>query len=354
MAQSKRWCLTLNNFTPEEHQSLQQYFRSDKVLYAIIGQEVGESGTPHLQMFCCSKNNVRLAALKKINPRMHAEVAHGSTQQASDYCEKDGVFEKFGEMPPSPAERAAMGSKKSEEIYKQVLDLARKGQFVKIQDEFTSYWFRYRQTILCAPRDSGYRIASMPFVTGIWIWGPAGTGKSRLARELFPNAYQKRINKWWDGYNCETAVLIEDMDLTHTFISHDLKLWCDRYTFPAEIKGGAITARPHHVVITSQYAIQDIWTDKETRAALLRRCDIAYLGSSSDYKYVENKLRQVVARRVVPCIDASDAPSAAADPPIAVAAQPVTEFLSDLSASTEPVSVLLATEEPVPTTSHGN
>lgn len=46
--QSKHWCFTLNNWTVEELEQIEQIVQQccDKW---IIGKEVGEEGTPHLQ-----------------------------------------------------------------------------------------------------------------------------------------------------------------------------------------------------------------------------------------------------------------------------------------------------------------
>lgn len=44
-----------------------------------------------------------------------------------------------------------------------------------------------------------------------WHWGYTGTGKTRGVRARFPDAFIKGNNVWWDGYNNEEVVIIDEM-----------------------------------------------------------------------------------------------------------------------------------------------
>lgn len=95
-----------------------------------------------------------------------------------------------------------------------------------------------------------------------WIWGPPGTGKDLKARDILSAIpfINKLPNKWFpEGYNGHDALYIADLDSTHKDCLHGIKLWSDRYSCPAEIKGLLTDVNPSHVVITSNDNIDTVF-----------------------------------------------------------------------------------------------
>lgn len=296
MARSRAWCFTLNNYNDQDESRIRDFFSpasggrggsssasasadssgeassSDGgyFKYVCFGREVGESGTRHLQGFAYTRNPCGLQALRSRIVGAHWEIARGTPAQAIAYCQKDGDFHEWGEAPLSAHDKG----QKEAARWKSARDAAVCGRLGDIDDDI---FVRYYRTLKEIAKDHMGEVADADECTGVWIYGRAGIGKSRYARTEFPKAYLKMCNKWWDGYQKEEYVIIDDVDTKHDCLGHHFKIWGDRYSFLAETKGGAIKIRPKKIIVTSQYSIDQIWHDQETIDALKRRFRIVHM-----------------------------------------------------------------------------
>nr|WAE42261.1 MAG: replication associated protein [Cressdnaviricota sp.] len=256
MSKAKRWCYTLNNPTAPLNLD---------ATYHIYGDEVGESGTHHYQGFVIFKTQKRLTALKKLSPNAHWETTRGTNIQASEYCKKDGKFVETGELPK---EKHILGGEATKRKYEEAFAQAKLGNLDEISADLRVKHYRTFKEI---QKDYMLHLPPLDDTCGTWYYGHSGVGKSRRARDEHPSAYLKQSNKWWDGYQQEDAVIIDDFDKSHACLGHYLKIWADHYEFMGETKGGQIKLRPKHIIVTSQYQIEDVWDDVETVDALNRR-----------------------------------------------------------------------------------
>lgn len=264
------WCFTWNNY-PENWTKdiLTEDFVTNifgKFKYIIIGFEIGESGTPHLQGYIEFNSARWFTAIKKINPNIHWEIRRGTPEQAIDYCKKDGNFVEYGEKPIGQGTRTdllamtyMLESGKSE---RDVL-LAHGDKALRVVSNLTKV-------------KSLLREQKRNWEMDVRIYcGPPGTGKTRSVWDEFGvnNVYAKMTGKWWDGYNFEPVVLIDDFDPDNCFdMQYDfyLKL-LDRYPVRVEYKGGSCEFCSKIIIFTSNYDPADWFKNKENRGAFFRR-----------------------------------------------------------------------------------
>lgn len=111
---SRHWCFTLNNYSEDDIGLFRTLPEGAK--YVVIGKEVGDSGTPHLQGFISFLNPQRLSGLRSswFAGRAHWEVAR-SPWLAAEYCRKEGDYQEHGNPPtkPSPGFRSDLSGFKA-------------------------------------------------------------------------------------------------------------------------------------------------------------------------------------------------------------------------------------------------
>jgi len=270
---AKHWCFTVNNPCDDDNKIL-----LDDVEYIVVGNEEGENKTKHWQGYVCFKTQKYFSTVKKMIPRAHLEVMRAKDPlQAADYCKKDGDYNEYGNIPQA---QSVKGGNARMESWNTAKDQAINGN---IEDIEASIYIPYYNTLKRIKADHASKISPIPTLDHEWHYGPTGTGKSRKIRTENPNAFIKDANRWWDGYIGEDTVIIEDVDKYDLKLGRYLKLWGDHYAFPADFKHqGKLDIRPKKMIITSNYAPREIWTDEKTYGPIERRYRVIEYGEVPD------------------------------------------------------------------------
>lgn len=263
---SRDFVFTTNNYTEDNIKSLKALDYS----YIVWGEEVGDSGTPHLQGYVRFKSARTVSSVIKKMTGSHIEIKKGTPAQAIEYCKKDGVWTEIGEPPKSPAEGGEMEKKRWRTIYEK----AEEGDEQWLIENEPNVAFKHLATF------RSHKKPKMEILTYAdedtpheWWYGETGTGKSRTLWEEYPLHYQKEKNKWWCGYTGQDIVVIEEADpKTMEHLASRMKVWADRYPFPGEIKGARIEGiRPMKIIVLSNYPMEACFTNQEDIEPLQRR-----------------------------------------------------------------------------------
>lgn len=257
--QARTWVFTVNNYTEEDIKWVMG-IECNKI---CCSKEVGESGTPHLQGAVTFRRKYTLGQLKKYHETAHWEVALAA--QDFNYCKKAGsevlrdeCFKVQGKR--TDIEDIREGLEAGDDI-KQVLKKARSMASVN----FAKAWF----TEMAEHLPKGTKIQVH------WYYGTSGCGKTK---RVLDNAdpYIPLSYKWWDGYNGQDAVLLDDLRPDWCTPSQLLRLLDPyRYQYRVEVKGGSRPLIATKMYITSPWHPEDFWKDiQEDPKQLIRRIDL--------------------------------------------------------------------------------
>jgi len=205
--------------------------------------------------------------------------ARGSPSQNIAYCSKEGSmdFYEFGCRPLDNHKKIAISRKRNRDDKALAI--------VKFLDEGNSQdscFKKFPGDFLYSGRvimESYYRMRSdisRDNIKVLFLVGPTGCGKSRLAHEMFPKAYIKNPRtKWWHNYQLQSDVIIDDLGKNCIDITYLLN-WFDRYRCNVETKGGNMSLHAVRFIVTTNFSNTELFTEEVYDEEMKRNVKVAH------------------------------------------------------------------------------
>lgn len=238
---ARDWCFTYFDTDKELD------FDKNNVRYICYGVErCPSTDREHYQGFAIFKRTCRMPKAKQWiggGDGTHIEPRRGTRDQARDYCRKSGGrFWEWGQYD---------GMTK-EELFKQPIEY--------IKENYQEFFCRYHRGLekLNLTKGPAWRDVEV-----ILIWGESGTGKTRMVMEMDSVYKIDPPYRWFDGYEGEETLLIDDYKKGAVERGLFLNL-LDGYRMRLETKGGHTWALWKKVYITSNFNA-DGWDNASKR-----------------------------------------------------------------------------------------
>lgn len=283
---SRAWCLTINNYNDSIYATAINY----KADYLIVGKEVGENGTPHLQIYFYKETKITFNGLKKTFPTAHIEKAKGTAQENQTYCSKEGNFYETGTLP-------TQGKRNDlKKIVESIVSKEIKLDQLILEDPIAYHQYgRTLEKIESLQKRKQFRKHT---TTCQWVYGATGSGKSHAAYINFsPETHYNHQDDgaWWDNYDQQETVIINEFrgEIKYKRL---LEL-IDKYPCNVSQRNKApcpFTSK--HIIITSSKSPEEIYSYLgDNIEQLLRRIQVIYLANPYNptfkYPYLEELVR---------------------------------------------------------------
>lgn len=260
---TRNYVFTFNNYGGLDLDRIQRL--SGVANFIGYGKEIGASGTRHLQGMVCWKSAKTFRATTNLVQGAHIEIMGGTPSQAWAYCSKDGDTWSVGQVPLDRQQQSEQQSCK----WAAFIERAKNGDMNNVDQKLLVQYYSTFMKIMAANQPMPENLQGC---CGIWIHGAPGTGKSHAVNAMHPDAYRKMVNRWWDGYQNQATVWLDDLDPdSSTWIARYLKIWADKWSFMAEVKGASSLIRPSLFIVTSNYTIDQMGFRQEDLTAIKRR-----------------------------------------------------------------------------------
>jgi hypothetical protein len=301
--QAVHWSVTWNNPPADAEERCARLVNDETLTHVIAGREIGEEGTPHLQMHLTTSRRLRWDQVRALLPGIFAAATYSTPANAINYCRKTGNYFEYGESPVAAVQAAneARGARQTN-IWEEAVALVNAGKFDQLSPQMQIRHGGILQR-MAAQANQAPNNAVQDQIVGVWIHGRPGFGKSFAAKQVYAEYYlgtptDNKAFRWMDGYNQETVMLFDEMteDIARNSYQWLLNL-TDGTTSKFELKGtGSIRVCPAIVMITSNKSIADIWArgTVEHEAVSRRFLEIAY---TTKYQYDGEALRELIEKR---------------------------------------------------------
>lgn len=263
MSKVRHYCITFFN-EPKIEEDLKDYVR-----YLIYGEEIcPTTGKKHWQGYVELTKPCRISMIKKIfnDNTVHCESRQGTRDQARAYCQKDGKFVELGKWISGQGHRSDL-----EGIVSQ---LKSGTKLSEVMMENPKLYCQYRNGLkdiaaeVAKKKAQEIRNVEVELIVG-------ETGQRKTWNTYHENKGAFLINaydmKWWDGYDGEETIIIDDYD-NDVPVTKLLKL-LDSYPVRLDLKGSFTYANWTKVIITSNLTVDEIHQRAKPahRRALFRR-----------------------------------------------------------------------------------
>ncbi len=247
---SRHVCFTLNNPEHADEHFKRVFEQVEKIRYVIFRRERGTNGTLHLQGYIEWKKPQRYSALKKLIGNCHCEARHGTRDQARNYCintEKDGEClaepVEVGEWIKGSGHRTDCAA-----IAQLAID---SNDIQEVIQSNPSLYMRYCRGLKDIMFHTMPERKNPPKV--ILHYGSTGTGKTFVCYRDHRPLYKKSPDtRWFDGYHCESTLIIDDFVGAPNKVSLSYLLqMLDEYPFLVEVKGGYMPLLSTLIIVTT-------------------------------------------------------------------------------------------------------